>query len=217
MGIGFVALWAGGCAGWVGDSGVFECPDLPPTSIGFDEIVPGFDLSVQNLPMFAASPARGQLQYTSGGSTGLSLRIEPLGAMVRNARSPVLAPVSVRRCEEVVTSFRVAMFTDDGAFEWQTDGEIVVEDPDDTAVLSLSAPYAANLGAADAAESVRALLEAHPDLAPESVEPVVYRLAVDLTDRAPTGSLSLVLTHDPVPADDGAAFTTVTELVLGTY
>ncbi len=205
-----------GCSGFIGSRGlVLECPGTEAAPIGLDQTVASLDLAVRDLPMFAVSPARSTLEYGDGTSTGVSLRIEPERALLRAAQNPVLGDIEVARCEEVLTTYRVELFSDDGAFDWSGGGELVVEVPEDAASVTLAVPYAANLGDATAAiePRIEAFLEAHPDLDPDSLVPVAYQLDLDVSDRAPQGTLALVLTHDPVPS----APRPVTEWVVGTF
>lgn len=209
-----VALLALGCSGFIGERGLSQCVGFEARAISLDEPVDHLDQAVRDLPMFAASPARGTLAYEDGLSTGVSLRVEPVGAVLRTARNPVLE-FDEARCEEVFTTYQVELFTDDGVLEFLGEASLVVEVAEDAAAVSVAVPYSANLGdaAATLAEWQDTFLDEHPDLLPESLVPVAYQLDLDLSDRAATGTVSLVMTHDPAPSVPR----TVTEWVVGNF
>ncbi|MEN0060898.1 MAG: hypothetical protein AAGA48_02050 [Myxococcota bacterium] len=211
-----------GCSGWVGDIGFLECPEVPLGDVMLDETLPTLQRSVRDLPVFAASPLRTRIAYADGRTTGVSVRVEPLSATVQTRSADELAfAEGGESCHEVVTQYRIEAFTDDGAFSWSNTNLVSLVSEEDAEQLLVSVPFHANLGdhILEVNDWTKAFLEAHPEVAPESVKPLVYELALDLSEPILSGSLTLITTHDPVSQErDGRILvSTSTEWSVATF
>lgn len=216
---GSVLVLAMSCSGWIGDEGF--CPDFPPEELPIERVIPRFGVAPEAQPVFEVSPLQTALAYADeSGSTGLVMTLTPTEAELRAVPGVVyegrFSPDEIPDfCRRVATSFTFEVGTDDGTLSFVGKGEAANWMP--ATQLTASVPFEANRG--DLGERYDAWAAAFVDryrVAPQSVQPVAYRVDLDVDSRVPSGRIAVVVTHDPV-RDEVRGTRTSTDWVIGTF